>query len=176
MFSIQPSLSVNVGTTSKRAPTQHNQSHKYFRKKRVSTTAPLCKRSRNRTLSRRIMSTHYTFIPLLTSLLYTFPPLPLKRQYPILAYRTNELESLFCRKPSHVPAFIFSRNKQISAPPLHRCGLQPPPRLQPTVCVTSLISPTVCWLGARCRRSWAFWQIQTASVGRGLSQGLTQYG
>lgn len=43
-------------------------------------------------------------------------------------------------------------------------------------CVTSLISLTICWLGARRHRSPAFWQIQTASVERGLSQGLVQYG
>lgn len=122
------------------------------------------------------MSTHYTFIPLLTRLLYIFPSLPFKRQHTIHALWTNELESPFRQKLPRVPAFILSRDKQISSPPFYRCGLQPPPRLQPTVCVTSLISSTICWLGARCRRSSALWQIQTASVERGLSQGLVQYG
>lgn len=45
-----------------------------------------------------------------------------------------------------------------------------------TVCVTDLISPTICWLEARHRRSYPAWQIQTASVYVRFSQGLTQYG
>lgn len=45
-----------------------------------------------------------------------------------------------------------------------------------TVCVTDLISPTICWLEARHRRSYPAWQIQTASVYVCFSQGLTQYG
>lgn len=122
------------------------------------------------------MNTHYTFIPLPMRLLYMFPSLPLKWQYTLHVYWTNDLEISFRRKLAHIPAFIFSRNKQIIPPPFYRCGLQPPPRLQPMVCVTSLISPTICWLGARHHRSSAFWQIQTASVERSLSQGLVQYG
>lgn len=45
-----------------------------------------------------------------------------------------------------------------------------------TVCVTDLISPTICWLEAQHRRSYPAWQIQTASVYACFSQGLTQYG
>lgn len=45
-----------------------------------------------------------------------------------------------------------------------------------TVCVTDLISPTICWLEALRRRSYPAWQIQTASVCACFSQGLTQYG
>lgn len=45
-----------------------------------------------------------------------------------------------------------------------------------TVCVTDLISPTICWLEAQRRRSYPAWQIQTASVYACFSQGLAQYG
>lgn len=45
-----------------------------------------------------------------------------------------------------------------------------------TVCVTDLISPTICWLEAPRRRSYPAWQLQTASVYACFSQGLTQYG
>ncbi len=44
------------------------------------------------------------------------------------------------------------------------------------VCVTDLISPTICWLDAQRCRSDPAWQIQTASVYACFSQGLTQYG
>lgn len=45
-----------------------------------------------------------------------------------------------------------------------------------TVCVTDLISPTICWLEAQHRRSYPVWQKQTASVYACFSQGLAQYG
>lgn len=45
-----------------------------------------------------------------------------------------------------------------------------------TVCVTDLISPTICWLEAQHPRSYPVWQKQTASVYACFSQGLAQYG
>lgn len=49
----------------------------------------------------------------------------------------------------------LSRNTH-RPPLLFRCGLQLLPWLQSTVRVTSLISPTICWLEAQRCRSWAF--------------------
>lgn len=50
---------------------------------------------------------------------------------------------------------VLSRNAR-RPPLLYRCGFQLLPRLQSTVCVTSLISPTICWLEAQRCRLWAF--------------------
>jgi len=50
---------------------------------------------------------------------------------------------------------VLSRNTH-NPPLLYRCGLQLLPWLQSTVHVTSLISPTICWLEAQRCRSWAF--------------------
>lgn len=60
------------------------------------------------------------------------------------------------------PAFVYAHSREepshdVRRPSLlYRCGLQLLPRLQSTVHVAGLISPTICWLEARRCRSWAF--------------------